>query len=127
MNAKTLVLIFVAFAVGLCVGYLIWQEEAKTEATVPDTRGEWPMVPCPPGGGPEGSMAADVCDQITQLANQATPPSVESHNCAWKAQSKKSGNPPDPMAAAATLHDCLLKAQAGEWALCEQGLDTIPD
>jgi len=123
MDSKQIVAALIGLVVGLAAGYVAWHQEKPAP---PPTRGEWPMVPCPPTGPPQGT-AAMACDQITQLAMAVQPATVDSQYCAVTAQSVKSRTPSDESVASQHVHNARLKAQAGDWTACRTELDMVED
>ncbi len=124
MDSKVIIAAVVGLVVGLAAGFFAWHTDKPD--TPPPTRGEWPLVPCPPGGMPPGN-AAQACDQITALAQAATPMTPQAMNCAIRAQSVKSATPPDENAASMHVHSARLKAQAGDWVACLTELEMVED
>ncbi len=123
MDSKQIVAALIGIAIGLAAGYAAWHTDTPAP---PATRGEWPNVPCPPVGPPQGT-AAMACDQITSLAMAVQPATVDSQYCAVKAQSAKSATPSNESTASQHVHNARLKAQAGDWVACRTELDMVED
>lgn len=124
MNSKTIGALVAGLVIGLAGGYLLWKGDDKPTAPAP--RGEWPMVPCPPGGNPPG-MVVQALDEITQLAMAVQPLTQVTQYCAVKAQGLKCATPADEAAASQHVHTARMSARNGDWEGCRRELDMVED